>query len=689
MTIVQETLSVPKTYMSYKQGISYTYNYIKQNIINTNADKELKKRWLILNNKYKNAFLSNDRIHLFKTCTGSGKTFTSVMWVEVLTKIASEIEGFVVLSAEYEHGTDEIERIIIKHGEKTDYIRFEGKNRLCKKLEKKINSNGDTLQDLISNGISINTFCEEECDYKEECIYKNNCRKLLSSLDKGGIRNWIGVSHQIGRFLPIFLQNSKNIILVIDEDFTDSIKVSNRYTVPILRKNYEFLELALKDLYSRMEINKKKNKIDLFYELISCLRDFIKLLLESLYDFKKELDYDKIQDILEDIDLLKGIDNYYIEKLNNLAYIYVKSKKIKPFKFIFGEMANFIDNYENEEPLKNFKEIKKWIRSAFYKKKNKFEITFLYYDKCMLERVFKMDNVDKVIINDATANKIILSHVIKDRENIVEHNEDWMYGNVEFYQLRKNVNNRNDRDYAHYPKSSFLHESTFNFLMDDLKLILKKHNDSEILVVARDIKGKKLPFNGGISLSDYISTLGYINVIYEDYPLQGTNIYSDVDVIVILGKPDLPNTVISRQSQLLGLEKKEYRKIYSTTHIKQAIGRIFRGSNQKYVYLLTGFNVDIEKQNREIRYFKSHTSLRNTLKTQIKLKEEKEILKKRVKELIKYFEKEKFISISKFEKIMSISYYKASKFLKKLHNRGYLKMVKGKRGKLLFYRSDS
>ncbi|KKK97938.1 hypothetical protein LCGC14_2647740, partial [marine sediment metagenome] len=309
-------------------------------------------------------------------------------------------------------------------------------------------------------------------------------------------------------------------------------------------------------------------------------------------------------------------------------------------------------------------------------------ITFLYYDKCKLEGLFNRDNLYKLIINDATANKIELKYLIGDKEPITEHNEDWMYENCEFHQLNKRVNTKKDRRYAHYPKTSFLFEKTFFYLMDDLKIILEKHKNEQVLVVARDIKGKKLKFNGGINLSDYIYTLGYSNVIFEDYPLSATNTYSDVNVIVILGRPELPKAVIKRQSTLIGMEHDIYREIYSNRSMVQAIGRIMRGDNHKYVYILTGFDLQL---NRPIKTYKSHTDLKNTLSAEIKVIEEEKIKKSRYNIILKYIKKNKSITIKVSEDLFKISNYKASIILKGFEKQGKLKSKKVERGRFIFY----
>jgi len=666
--------------LSYEEGINLTHYYVKKLIKNIHVDSHLKLRWLILNDKYKKAFFSSTRIHLFRTHTGSGKTVTSVMWVKFLTQLSSKIEGFVVLSAEYDHGTTEIEKIIIKHGNQVDYIRFEGKNRLCTQRHIKINKKGTTIETLMKNGISIKRYCENDCPELKTCIYKCNCAQVIAPIEKGGIKNWIGVQHQIGHFLPIFMYHVGNIFLLIDENFSDAIKEHHKYGVPILKENIKFLNMILKNINPIVEEN--------YWYFVNEFKKLLTNFKQYLFKHLTELDYELIGDILDNIDDSKGIDNLYTDKLNEQAFDYVKNGKIKPFKFIFGEICNFIDNYE-ELLNSNYDDINNWMRASFYKKQDKYEITFLYYDKYKLDALFNRDNLTKLIINDATANKIELSYLIGDKEPVIEHNENWMYENCEFHQLNKRVNvqkinaknNREYKKFAHYPKTSFMFEKTFFYLIGDLKVILERHKDEPVLVVAREIEGKDLKFNGGIKLSDYIQTLGYNNVIFEDYPLKATNEYSDINVVVLLGKPELPTAVIKRQSTLIGMEHNEYREMYSKTNMVQAIGRIMRGNELKYVYILTGFDL---KLNRPVKSYKSHTDLRNSLLAEIKAIKIKKIEIFRYNIISTYIKKHKYITIKKCEELFKISNYKASIILKNFEKQGKLKSKKIERGRFVF-----
>ena len=281
--------------LSYKQGIELTHYYIKKLINRIPVDEDIKNRWLILNNKYRDAFLSNIRIHLFRTYTGSGKSVTSVMWVKFLIQLSSKIEGFVVLSAEYEHGTDEIERIIVKHGNQVDCVRFEGKNRLCTQLNTKINKKGTTLEQLMKGGISIKKYCENDCPESDICIYLGNCQRIIKPAEQGGVKNWIGVQHQLGYILPIYMFSVGDIILVIDENFSDAIKEHHRYGVPLLNKNLDFLNNVIKELNPDVEEN--------YRFFIEEFKKVLEIFLQSLlYKPLVELNYNKIAANLDNID---------------------------------------------------------------------------------------------------------------------------------------------------------------------------------------------------------------------------------------------------------------------------------------------------------------------------------------------------------------------------------------------------
>ena len=660
--------------LSYEDIIEVCYKLIKNDIENKKASKNEKKRWHILNQMYRDSFLSKERIHLFKTCTGSGKSVTSIMWAKYLTTFSFDIDGFVVLSPEYEHGTYDIERSIIQHGNKVDYLVFEGKNRICKNLEKTINKKGTKIKELVNKGISINNFCENECKYRKQCKYFENCDLLLD--EKSGIKNWIGVQHQLNAFLPIYLMNTNGkVILVIDEDFSDAIKSNYRHGVKLLRKNLDFLKKVLKIEKS------KKTENEMFIGFVEYFIQLIEHFLDNLYTFMTPIDYDLVFDIFIGIDVCKGTDDYYIQKLNEHAFSLIRENKIEPFEFIYPQICNFIDNVNKEFDENESLDLTSWMRSAFYKIQNSFLISYLYYDKFLLDKVLKSENLFKIIINDATADPEILSYILGDLEKIIEHNEDWLYERCEFNQLRKSINRTYNnmpneisdpnRNYAHYPKSSLLHKSTFYFLMNDLRAILERHPKEQVLVVSRDIDGEKIKFNGGIDLSVYVHTLGHPKVVFEDYPLSGTNEYADYNVVVLLGKPDLPNTVIKRQSTLIGMEQQKYRFLYSKNLMKQAMGRIFRGYENKYVYILSGFNLGIK---RPIISYKGHSDLqyriRQTIKKEKKQNKGKELLDK----VLMFTKSNGFITTKNCEDYLGLSKYKARKLLDLLVNKNILKL---------------
>lgn len=668
-------------YLNYKNVINITYNIVEKHIDKTIASKQEKYRWKILNKKYRNAFISTKRTHLFRTCTGSGKTVTSVLWVKILTRLYETLDGFLVLSYEYEHGTNEIERIILKHGDKIDYIKFEGKNRLCTQLKTIINERGDTVEKIMKFGISVKPFCEDECPDRDTCIYMGNCRQAIIPIKEGGIKNIISVHHQLGAFIPIYLMHVNNIMLVIDEDFTDGIKVSNRYGVPTLRKNLKFINLVLEEL-----VRKNVEDDNFFKSIVMKFEELLSEFLDNIYKIDTSLNYEKIDEIISFIDIIVSDSNYYIEKLDNTAYSYIRKGRVKPFKFMFGELSNFVKNYEyekmNDENDPETKHFIEWREQAFYKKQDKFLITFLYYDKCLLEKIVFRENIEKIIINDATANINILNHIFGKIEPIEEHNEDWLYEKCKIYQLRKIVKNKENRKYAHYPKSSFFYETTFNYLMDDIKVILMKHCEESVLIVAREVDGEKLPFNGKIPLSEYVHLLGHSDVLFDEYPLAGTNIYSNVNVVIILGKPDLPHHVIRRQSALIGMKSELYRKSYSNNMILQAMGRILRGDNQKYIYILTGFDLEFKQ---DIISLRSHTDFRNYIMSEIKKVEKEQKQQDIFYAIRKYILINEKITIKECELLFNTSKYTASKLLNNYVKEKKLKLRKEAKNKSIFY----
>lgn len=574
-------------FLHHKDAILKIHKYIDRYISKQDASNVEKERWKVLNKNLKNIFLSPEFIHLLKHCTGSGKTTNTMLWSKMLSLVSPDIDGFVVLSTEYENGTYDIKNTMNQHGEKIKFVLFEGKNRLCLCKNIKLGSSDITLGELMKYGIPINRYCKEECDVCDDCVYKKNCNELLKKKEEGGIKTWIGVSHQLNNFLPLFLQKSKNIILILDEEFSDSIKVSDKYRFKELKDNKEFLELLI-------ETNKNTENKD-YVEFLKHLLTFIQLLLHSLHreTDKYELDYEEIENVLFDLSIYDIDFSKLTKQIDDNLFELIKEDKIKPFKCIHRRICNYIENYyaEQNKYEHDMDHINEWIKMSFYKKRDKFYISFLYYDKVSLSRIFANEKISKIIIADATGNESLYESIY-DTIPIITHNEDWIYDNSIIHQLKK-VFTSKGRKYAQYPKSSISnYKSTFLKMSNIIKQISKVHKNDKILVVSRDILPKDFSFGHPIKLSSHIKYINS-NISFEDYPLKGTNKYKDYNVCIILGTPDLPNLVIKRQSILLGINEKDYRIMYSVNLIKQAMGRIMRGNEKKYFYIITGVDVGI------------------------------------------------------------------------------------------------
>ena len=374
--------------LSYNKGIQLIYHYVEKLIKRTSNNLHLS----ILNSRYRDTFLNNNtRIHLFRNYTGSIKNDVNNMWINFINQLSSKIEGFVVLSVEYEHDTNKVKKIIVKHDNQIGCIGFEEKNRLCSQLNTKTNKKSITIKTLMNNGISIRKYCKNECPESDICIYTGNCQRIIKPAEQSGFRNWISIQHQLGHILPIYMYFVGDIILILDENVSDIIKEYHHYNIPLLNRNLEFLEKVIKEL--------KPDEDENYKYFTKELKKLLEIFIQSLSNNLTELNYNIIGDILDNIDDSKGIDNNYIDKLNEQAYIYIKNDEISLFKYIFGEICNFIDNYE-EHLSSNYNNIENWMKASFYKNQKECKITFSYYNKHEFEILFRKDNIAKLIIKD-------------------------------------------------------------------------------------------------------------------------------------------------------------------------------------------------------------------------------------------------------------------------------------------------
>jgi len=711
-------------YIYDKKLINKIYRLIIKDQKKLKESPILKNQWQTITKLYRDILLSEEKYHIVRLPTGAGKTAGIIQWLIYIMKLTGNLstqglDGIVLLGQEYENNVDEFERQIEKFTkEPVSYVRLEGKWRNCcnnpKSETYKTRIGTELIESGIQIGLPINYICEN-CPYKNtECEYYENTSEIL---DKYGTKFWMGVSHQLNKFLLIFLKKAESVLLVIDENFENSIKNSFRLNIEMINENREFLQKVYHYLlkedkikisgYTR--ISKKTGKetkiepydrtkkpdpfllCDLFY-----LFKLLRLLKKKI---NGRINLKELKDTLE---IFESDNEKLLAELIRVAWILNNKKELKLSRFIYFDLLNLIQNYVHKKKI-DPKNLDKWLNSAIVRieKKEQEEshykneegngkkqlnpyLSFVYYDVAEIYKLNEEGRIAKLIINDATASKRRIESLLGIKLKI--HEKNLTANEIEYHQLKIKVNNpRNPtQEYAWYYMKSLKVPSTIRNLYQDIKAIVDAFPEkAQILLISRKSENIYLK-HYGMYLWDYLKLISP-KLIFESYPLTSTNVYENIDVVIELGTPVLAEYVVERESNLLNENPEAIRQEYPRNSMLQGMGRIFRGTNKKYVFILSG--IDLELKNPIINH-NSHKELRKYMNEMAKRKAKSRIKDNKLKIIYAFLETHKNqITSDKYARMFKVSVRTARYKLKQYQNLGKLKSKSiGSAHKLVYYK---
>jgi len=587
----------------YIYSIETIFENIRNDILEEDAVEYIKDRRNFISKMYMDFLKSDNKIGLFNAVTGVGKTAISVKWSNEIVRLVGGINSYAIFAKQYENGVNNIIELIERHiRNPVEYILFEGKYRSCPIKEYLINKDGLTVGKLLTSGHPITYICESETKdkdgtlCKDDCIYYQRCNKILTPVRDGGTKRIITVSHELDKIMKVFLARltDTDSIFVIDEDFFSCIKIQSKIYLRTVNTHLKSLRYILSNY----------GKKDRTFELAQDLFDLYSEFRDSFKN--KEINYDKVEEIISNIyAFYKGEPGKLSEHISKL----IIGQKIKNFSSTLGVIFSLSSNYgymeeielENNTPESSIK----WFNQAikFYPNPTKKDrISIVFYNKFMLAYLLFHEHIRKIIINDATGNIRLLESLFNTKDITVYPDQWKRYRNINFIQFFAK-SPKEGRKYALYHKQSLLNERTLKRLLGYIKKIAKKHKDEKILVVSMRIDWREFNFFEALAqektIKDYVEGLGE-NIFWCYYPLEATNKYEDFNICVLLGKPNMPPEAYERESVLLGIDMEEYEVIWCRSAMKQAFGRIMRGSDEKFVYIISGFNLGIEDEDAEI-----------------------------------------------------------------------------------------
>lgn len=570
-------------------------------------------------------------VNLITSGTGMGKTFLSLVFAKYLIINCQDIDGIVFLCQEYKNGVDQIEKEIEKLRFKDHVVIYRGKNNACLQKTTVINRNNDTIGDFLEQGFDIEFYCKK-------CPVRNDC-EAIKSHDKLFIqkcKSFVGVQSQINAVLPIYFEKfSPTIVLFIDEDMESALEKKKKINNDTLTKNIDYLTYEI-----RREYKKKKSNVD-YIEYLKSLKEVFIMLKEGIDDEESRIDYNKLDWLFSEFEYFGN--NYkddFIKKLKDNLQFNVKENRYNLFNQIYNLIVDLIQNYvieNNQDYYPNY-EPEKWIKAVIKKKKDysneneeEFLINIDFINKINTIKFADDEYILKIIHNDATANKGILQAFYGRTQLIVQHYGSSLdYKKIKFLQLKipRRRPNRDGLRISQYGKSSWsygtLTKGTLKTLLGYFKNVVDyycTYKQENILAISRNVIAKWFREESmqetGIDLKEIIESFNEL-IKWDEYPLTGTNIYKDINTVVILMKPELSKSEYKRKAILYHTTPEYYRKYYIEKNIKQGYGRIMRGDNIKTVIIFTGYMLFtkefIETNKIDIFYLKSEKAIENYFK---------------------------------------------------------------------------
>lgn len=624
----------------YHKHINRIYEKYETEILaNDNFSDDKKRVYIALNKITKKGFTDGKHSHLFKFSTGVGKSYITYYYAIELVKAINNIDGFVILSSEYEHGADNVDDQLKELNFK-NYAYLKGQSKVCLELETKLNDDDDyTIKDCIRYRIPIDDFCNGDCSNRNNCEYYNEKNKVFKK--DSNTNSWIGSHHHFNTALPIFLDLRKlNIILIFEEDIENAIKSTSVMNLSLINTHIDFLnkiKIELKteiDKIKKREKLSKKNKIDIrkdnkYLKYILKLNNFFLELKNNVLSVNHSINYSKLEECV--IDLIDYTDNFsnYLNRLNTELFKKIKDKEYHLFKQQFIFINTLVKNYKINLEIGS-----KWLKNAFLIKENWFKkgnylIDILYVDMASLKSLQEHHNIEIIIHNDATGNKDYLETFYGKNDNNNVYIEEYsylgkdlseiIYRNVTILQVNNlisyNKSYNPNNEFAQYPMETLKHEKVIIKMLSHIKYTFKHlpNKLQPILIGSRKLTSKRIFLDpelkehnpNYISLKIQKKSLGKLikdidkSIEYVTLPVPSTNKFIGYRTNMTIGKPNLPydpNDEISEAKRMaisLNRTEDEYREYYSRKTIQQFNGRSIRfvENIETLIVLFTGFEV--------------------------------------------------------------------------------------------------
>lgn len=667
--------------------INKIYQQILKDQKNATESEKLLKMWSEVNKTYRNVFLNDKKVNLVKISTGAGKTANIIQWILYFLRYTMDFKltpqkiGIALLGQQYQQGVEEFQKQIEKFSNAefpVNFIKFEGKNKLCLYKNYPIFKKGEEI------GLSFSSKCKNCDKYDSDCPFYCNCRNLNPPTDNCLC---LTVSHQLNKYIPIWLKRLDKMIIIIDENFETAIKINEKIAPSHIKGNIRFIKKIIKSE------NKRKSPDVLFIDDIEVFLDILLALKEGI---DKEIDYKRLREALE---MSIYLERDVINRLEDRAWKILEKADEEgknPYfkKFLFYHILSLVKNYHYGYDKLNKEQVEIWLKRAIFTvkniKENKTHLSMVFFDYYGISALRNNDKIIKIIINDATASVEKLKSFFG--EELIIYEKTFYSCPITIKQLKKKWKGKYGREHSYYPQSSLKQIPTLKLLIGVINAYMyafpeiKKH-----LILSRNFSVNTK--EQVILIKDYLKANLVGEFVWAYYPLAGTNEYEKFQSVIVLGTPDLSDGVIKRESDLMWLNTfnpDTYREETALNTILQGIGRIFRGEIHKYVLMLTG--IDLNTEGVELDTFPEQKTLIQYL-TEIGDKKRNKAKETDFDKITKFMDSNgnKEITIKECMELFEISYKMAKKELNYLIAKKMLKIklivpsAKGGRPQAVYY----
>lgn len=400
-----------------------------------------------------------------------------------------------------------------------DLLHLEGKNRICQHEEK------EALSEL---GLLESSYVCSQCEYNGYCDYKLMQQEFFAAPQS------FAAVHQHIPHLTKFVEKNYFEVMVIDENFLDSMFLGGTFTSKRIHHN---LNMLYKAPYT-----------DERDYMIRYLKKLNSMLFDKDFEVEEWKEYD--------LKAFKGeYEEFMVERLFNRKSTYYND---------ISWLIDFITT-KNDKIVRR-REVQTGYRSIFY-------ADLYQYDFSPLNI-----NTPQIIL-DATTPVEIYQQVYDQVSKQVLYSKPEIKADSTAFQLTTHAFPMK------YLKRSNVQERLFNICKD----VCRTHQDKKIFLCIR----KAFRRNLEDWLRDYGNT-----VIAHYGGIRGANTYMEADVAVLIGAPFPNPDVVKMKSQAMKVKADYIQQMECNQEMNQTLHRIRPLLKEgTFIYILSNVDTDFKAKN--------------------------------------------------------------------------------------------